>query len=421
MNPSRQKPIAIVFHRFGPYHRTRVEAAAKSMNVVAVELSASSAVYAWDEIELDSAITRVTVCQDRDSRSLSTPEIDQKIASVLGEIAPIAVALAGWSDNGAIAALNWCHQHRVPAILMSESNHHDFKRRALSEWIKRCITAHFSAAIVGGKLASAYANDLGLSQDRIFRGYDVVDNDYFAANPNEGGVGTKPWEQRPLGKLANPINNSPFFLIAARLVEKKNIDRTLHAYAEYRTRAQATVGNDSSNPWDLVIAGDGPLRQTLETLARKLNLSDHVKFIGFKQYEEMPSLYHACGAFIHPSTREQWGLVVNEAMSAGCPVIVSDACGCVADLIVDGKSGILVDPHQTSSIVDAMSRIAQDRDLRKYLSQNAVCSMMQWTPSHFGVGMAESLKVALARPRRAGLLARGAFHLYRVFHARQSH
>ena len=79
---------------------------------------------------------------------------------------------------------------------------------------------------------------------------------------------------------------------------------------------------------------------------------------GFKQYDELPIYYGLAGAFIHASTTEQWGLVVNEAMAAGLPVIVSERCGCAPDLVENGRNGFTFDPYDVDALTHLMLKMA---------------------------------------------------------------
>ena len=117
-----------------------------------------------------------------------------------------------------------------------------------------------------------------------------------------------------------------YFLASARFIEKKNLSGLLHAYAAYR---RATP----DDPWSLVVLGDGELRPELERLRGELGLDDVVSFPGYRSYQELPAYYGLASCFVHASTTEQWGLVVNEAMAAGLPVLVSNRCGCAANLV----------------------------------------------------------------------------------------
>ena len=97
--------------------------------------------------------------------------------------------------------------------------------------------------------------------------------------------------------------------------------------------------------WPLLIVGDGPLKPELEQMSRELGLTGRVHFRGYLSADAMAPFYALASAFILASSySEQWGLVVNEAMSAGTPVLVSRVCGSAADLVVDGETGFKFDP-----------------------------------------------------------------------------
>src|SRR6185369_3826531 len=107
----------------------------------------------------------------------------------------------------------------------------------------------------------------------------------------------------------------------------------VQGYAKYR----AKVGKSA---WKLVLLGDGPTN--LIRLIADLELQDSVLLPGFKQYEELPTYYGLANAFVHASTSEPWGLVINEAVASGLPVIVSNRCGCAPELV--NGNGFTFDP-----------------------------------------------------------------------------
>ena len=161
------------------------------------------------------------------------------------------------------------------------------------------------------------------------------------------------------------------------------------------------------NPWNLVLLGDGAQRSELEKLRSELGLADCVEMPGFKQYEELPSYYAHAGAFIHASTTEQWGLVVNEAMASSLPVLVSNRCGCAADLVREGENGWTFDPTNEEQIADLMLRIASDETRRKSMGLKSREIIAEWGPDRFASGVKSAVEAALAAPRKkAGLLDR---------------
>src|SRR5262249_12719949 len=147
--------------------------------------------------------------------------------------------------------------------------------------------------------------ELGMPRERIFIGYDVIDNDYFGRRTAEirnsrlrpGYGGQAAFEIR--NKAGLPEN---YFLASARFILRKNLPRPITAYAEYRDRFKGTgvtdPGYSRGAPWDLVLLGDGPLRETFNSQLSTLNLHEHVHLPGFKPYDELPAYYALAKAFV---------------------------------------------------------------------------------------------------------------------------
>jgi len=172
--------IAILFRRFGPYHQARLRAAGRVADVVGIEVAAADTTYQWNLVKGADAYKRETLFADPNGRPPRPRQVATRVARCLEWYRPMAVAVPGWSSPSAFATLSWCADTGTPAILMSESQTHDYRRRWWQEKVKRRVVRLFSAALVGGKTQAAYAAQLGLDEERIFPGYDVVDNAHFA-------------------------------------------------------------------------------------------------------------------------------------------------------------------------------------------------------------------------------------------------
>jgi glycosyltransferase involved in cell wall biosynthesis len=396
--------IAIFFDRLGPYHWARLQAAARLFRVVVIETFAVTREYQWERIDEPRAFDRVTLFDDvSDGRSLKRALLRQKLAKTLREADPAVALIPGWATPASLIALEWCLRNQRPAVVMSESNAFDEKRYALAELIKRIVVSLFSAGLAGGQLQSEYLVTLGLPRNRVFTGYDVVDNDYFAQRATE--VRGKKEELRRKYRLPEK-----YFLASARFVPKKNLPALIRAYARYRQLAgnrddgQRTTDN---RPWDLVLLGDGPLKTDLYRLISDLRLYGHVHLPGFIQYRELPPYYALADAFVHASTTEQWGLVVNEAMATGLPVIVSNRCGCVPDLVAKGKNGFTFNPESGEDLSRLMVDVSRlsDRRLEEMRAQSRRI-IAGFTPTHFAIAAQRAIDVAKAAPTcRATLLS----------------
>ncbi len=377
--------ISVLFHRFGPYHHARLAAAAKHCALTAIEFSSVDHTYAWDQVKDLSGFRQVTLFEDGDADTKSPAELAQGMTAALTATNPDAVAIPGWSSLGALTALSWCNQRGVPSIVMSESTAHDEVRRGWKEAIKRRVIQRYSAGLVGGKPHVDYLSALGMPRERLFTGYDVVDNQHFALGADESRHDADNVRMR----LALPPR---FFLASNRFIGKKNLPRLLDAYARYRQQAGDTA-------WKLVLLGDGPLKPQLQALIQQDNLGPCVLMPGFKQYDELPAYYGLAGAFIQASTTEQWGLVVNEAMAAGLPVLVSNRCGCAPDLVEEGRNGYTFDPYDLDALVGLMRDISADDCDRAAMGQASRDIIARWTPQTFAENLCKAAEAAMNAPR----------------------
>jgi len=394
--------VAVIFHRFGPYHWARLEAASSQCELVGVELGAETREYQWTKIEGIAGFQRITLFPEGDSRLSPVKELRNRVHHALASVRPEVVAIPGWSDKGALVALRWCVENKVPAILMSESTRTDEVRIWWKESVKRRIVALYSSALVGGERHKEYLVNLGMPEDRIFTGYDAVDNAYFAQGANE--VRGRMAEIRREHGLPES-----YFLASARFIPKKNLDTLIRAYSEYRKHASASVLRPpTSGLWHLVILGDGPLRSDLSSLISDLGLQSSVTMPGFKQYNELPTYYGLAKAFVHASTTEQWGLVVNEAMASGLPVIVSNRCGCACDLVRDGINGFTFDPGDKTQLGSRLATIsALSLGEREKMSEASQEIVQQFAPEKFGEGLENAATYALSHaPKHRGLVSR---------------
>jgi len=494
--------VAVIFHRLGPYHFARLRAAGQVLPVVAIETSGTDVTYAWDKITGAENFERVTLFADADAQKQPAAEVARRLVAVLEQTRPTVVAVPGWADASALVALQWCGRNRVPTIIMSESTAGDEARQPWKELIKRQVVALGSAALAGGTPHREYLVQLGLPAERIFLGYDAVDNDYFSAKAEESrkqkaesrkqaiekqkaesgnqkaeGRGQKaefqvsgfnvsalPSDEFQLSAFPiSTFKNAPYFLASARFIEKKNLPRLIEAYAVYRKKAESgkqkaeteelrradngkqtieklkaestsprpspqsgegeaetlkpemlksgsvesSVANHSSlvtrhsEIWSLVLLGDGALRSSLESQIVSLALHDHVQMPGFIQYPELPAYYARAGAFIHASTSEQWGLVVNEAMASGLPVLVSHRCGCAADLVQGGVNGYTFDPYDVEQLAQLMLKISAFNFPLSTFGDASRKIIANWGPARFAAGLqaAAECAVAVGSPR----------------------
>jgi 1,2-diacylglycerol 3-alpha-glucosyltransferase len=367
--PRQDRPVAVLFHQIGPYHWARLNAAGKLTSVLCIEFSRQTSAYGWGEVTERGRFARETLCPEGNSWALPPREVAARVNQVLARHQPRCVFIHGWSDPGALAALNWCIRTNTRRVVMSESSALDGPRKVWREWLKSRIVQCFDGGFAGGSLHSAYLQSLGMPSSRIRSGYDVVDNDYFFA----GATRARAEAARFRRELGLPER---YFIASKRFIPKKNLTGLMRAYTQYRARA-------GERAWDLVILGDGPLREQLLRERERLNLGASVHFPGFRSYAELPAYYGLAGALVHTSTIEQWGLVVNEAMASGLPVLVSNHCGCAPDLVRNGENGYTFDPHDPEALVARMLQVSASDAQREVMGRASLEIIVKWSPQTF--------------------------------------
>jgi 1,2-diacylglycerol 3-alpha-glucosyltransferase len=397
----RKPSVAVIFHHIGPYHHARLNAAAERLSVIGVEWSAK-AYDRWGLAEAPARYTKVSLFPEATDQYPGRAQLHRALWSALEQTNPDLVAVNGWNNFGSLAAARCCMEQGIPMVVMSESARGDEPRTLWKEIIKRRIVDLYGAALVGGQRHVEYLVELGMPRERIFTGYDVVDNAYFEQGALEIRNANPLQADETRKKHALPEN---YFLASARFIQKKNLPILIRAYAEYRQLCRASVSDAErsevagNEPWDLVLLGDGPMRDTLNTQLSTLNLHAHVHLPGFKPYDELPVYYGLARAFVHASTTEQWGLVVNEAVASGLPVIVSDRCGCVPELVQD--NGFTFDPANESECAEWLLQMASlSADERRHLGDASYRIAANFAPDRFGEGLEQAAAMVLRLPQK---------------------
>src|SRR5918995_1143645 len=154
---------------------------------------------------------------------------------------------------------------------------------------------------------------------------------------------------------ASAAEGVPLFVRAGRLLPQKGTDLVIRALAVYRRRF---------GPCVLWIIGDGPQRESLVQLSRRLGVEDAVNFLGTVDHQALKGAFQACQAFVFPTLHDLTGRVVVEALSAGAPVVTSPMTGAVGTIVHDGVNGIVVDPRDASALAEAIHQAADPETSR---------------------------------------------------------
>lgn len=383
----RRRKLAIIFGEVPPWLVANFNASARLMETVAVQVHEPRAAQRISVTPVEEQFTRVTLQRPAGGLVLAG-QLSSLIDDALCDLRPDAVMTLGWSATKSIAALRWCLRNRVPAVVASDSNRHDYGRAWGKEAVKKKIVRLYSAAWAAGTLAAQYLSELGVPECAIVKGpVDTIDVQHFS-------LGAASARQRSAEVRARRRLPENYFFASSRFVVEKNLPNLLHAYSGYRRRA----GCDA---WSLVLAGDGPLRGDMTRRIAEWNLNGSVTLPGWIAFDALPDYYGLAGAFVHASTKDTWAVVVNEAMATGLPVIVSNKCGCVPDLVRDSANGFVFDPGRPELLADLMWRVAHGDCDREAMGAESRRIIQKWTPEEYAASLQNVVEVALRAPKPA--------------------
>jgi glycosyltransferase involved in cell wall biosynthesis len=296
--------------------------------------------------------------------SLVCPEVWAEVRSGRYD----AVWLHGYAYAADLIALLAARSRGLPVFYRSET-HLGLRRSGWKRRIRDAVLS-FAARFIDRFLAIGTANRdyyraLGVPEPKIFDVPYTVDNERFIAAARLSDDERVAVRQR----FGLPPDR-PVVLFASKLIARKHPDDVVRAVARLR---------DEGVMASLLFIGAGELEATLRSLVVEYNLTGLVSFGGFVNQSELPKVYAASDVFVLPAENEPWGLIVNEVMCAGVPVIVASEVGCVPDLVHDGRNGLLMQAGDVASLTAALRRLLVDDRERVAMGQKGLEMIRDWS------------------------------------------
>jgi glycosyltransferase involved in cell wall biosynthesis len=239
---------------------------------------------------------------------------------------PDVINLTGYAEIGTIVVLILAKVLGIKTLMTNESIHSD--------------RLHSFSVIQ--LIYNAYKNVL-ISLTDGFLSYGLKSNDYlyrFGVKKRQIHSYLNTFDRSKFHLYANRFysNNVPYILFVGRLSEEKNIESLINLGRLFK--------NDNFN-CQIRLVGDGSQLEIFKKIVFKEKLP--LVFEGAKKWDQLGPIYESATAFILPSLNETWGMVANEALEYGLPVICSSACGCADDLIINGFNGLVIDEFNFTS------------------------------------------------------------------------
>ena len=375
MNGATASPVVFAWSQFGPYHMDRCEALARALagerEVIGLEFVSDAEVYDWGPTGAGQGFCKLTLFPDR---RLSEVPMWRQLTALLGACWRSKAKYVFLCDYYlpqiflAALALRLCGRR---VIIMQDSKFDDKPRSLWRELGKAVLYLPYSAAFVGSRRSKSYLEFLGKPSQRVVIGYDTVSLERLrrlaGIDPAPGGT---PYVER-------------HFTVIARFVPQKNLELALDAYAVYRRQCR-------DKPRELRLCGAGPLEAALRARVARSGVAG-VRFCGWLNEVEVARMLASSLALILSSREEPFGLVVNEAIALGVPVLVSENCGARDLLVRSGVNGYTIEPDNAEGLAFFMGLLARDEAEWRRLAENARQFQAMADTAYFVAGIEELL------------------------------
>ncbi len=302
--------------------------------------------------------------------------LNRGVTAALMKAKPEVVVCGGYSYFAMWQAQRWARRRSLPVLLWSESNIQDRRRGTfLVETLKKTFLRACCGFIVPGKSAGEYLHSFGIPDRVIFTAPNAVDNDFFATGARS--VRTHAPELRAKRNLPDR-----YYLFVGRMVAEKGISLLLQAYAQLEAALRERIG--------LVFVGDGAGRAQCEAQATLVQ-PGRIVFPGFLHREELAIYYGLAECLVFPTFSDPWGLVVNEAMACGLPVIATDVAGATPDLVRDGWNGRVVKARDVDGLLAAMRELAEAPETTRRMAGRSSEHIANYTAQTWAEGFASAV------------------------------
>jgi glycosyltransferase involved in cell wall biosynthesis len=255
-----------------------------------------------------------------------------------------------------------CILMRHTRAVFCDSTAHDHPKHRWKELAKRLFFRHCHGFFCYGSRSKEYIASYGIDEKKI------IFRCQAAALPHDYSPAKVLADYRANDRHCSDSNS---FLYVGRLSAEKGIVDLLLAFIQVQTKLPSAR---------LDVVGIGPLKDELSALAESLGLEQCVTFLGALETEQIAQLFVRSVALVLPSHSEPWGLVVNESLSYGCPVVVSDVCGCGPELVLGGVTGYSYPAGNVPALARAMFDVARLSADRMVVARNCLAVIAGYAP-----------------------------------------
>jgi glycosyltransferase involved in cell wall biosynthesis len=301
----------------------------------------------------------------------------------------------GYSTLNTLQAMIMAKALGIPVLLRAESRLGKKRSGMLKQVTKSLFFSGLKQLVdavlpIGSANAAYWRHFLGEDLPQFLVPY-AVDNDYFQSRSREAAS-----RREDLRRELGLDPSRPVILFASKLQGRKRCGDLLEAYLDLCSEIEDEP--DEPVPY-LVIVGDGVERAALERRAKESGVSG-ARFCGFRNQSELPRFFDLAAVFVLPSQDEPWGLIVNEAMNSGRPMILSDDVGCQPDLVTDGVEGCVFPVGDVKALTDALRRVLTEPGTANAMGERGLKRISGWDYEQDMIGLRQAIAFVTRRLSR---------------------
>lgn len=348
-----------------------------NIELYAAELFGKGSPYDFDTVD-SSNNWWTCLFPDKAYTDVPPEEAAHQLFDVANRIQPDVIIGPSIVFSAGALGLRWAKQNDKKFVMFDDGKTSQIKRNPLVQYIKDTLIGQSDGLWLPSPFYDVEYTATQRNNAHLFYGFDCIDNSLFHYQTERN-------------------YNHNVIVCVARLVPIKNIDRLLHAWQR--------VEQQNAN-YTLRFIGSGPEYETLQQLKNSLGLK-RVEFAGVIANDELPEVYYNADALILSSIWESWGLVINEAMAAGLPILSTNRANAAETLMKDGINGFCFDPYNVEDIAGAILKFtALSAPQKEEMGKQSSAKIARMDYNYMGQQLLEALNVMRQQQKRKpGLFA----------------
>lgn len=296
-----------------------------------------------NKIEFDYEVLNDVKLED-----LSQILLAKQVFKYLLKHKPKVVVVGGYDLLAFWVVWLWRVFFSIKLACIMESQEQDHKRSCIKEFVKKMFFYFIDLNIAAGEKHRDYLLKLGVDENKVavMNGVGGVEKTLY----NKYLSKYNSIEERKLLYKKLNIPNINYFIYVGRFSSEKNIKFFLKAYCD------VVKSFEKEEEWGIILVGSGKQESEIREFVSKLDIKN-VIYPGFIQQNILPKYYLVSKVFVLPSISEPWGLVVDEAITLGLPVLISEKCGCVPDIVKNEINGLTFNPLDMNDLKNKIAKI----------------------------------------------------------------